>query len=676
MKLVKVPLLIIAILITIIACSVFCFGNTVIECFGIENLGSLSKRLESYVYWMSFLVFILIILGFFHSFFPMNKPKGQIRKHHLGYSTISTFMITVVGLIYTTYSDAFYQHGNPISPILYGINNNVTAVSLREIELAKSPNKCNNFVEDIILILDVSGSINKCKPAQNNWIDKITKNLDSQVKSSSEITPKIEELTNTNTKEGLKLVKLKACDIANYLFSKLGGHCNTKLHLLSLGTYTDFDCTVNIKKGKGLDTIINGILDLKDDRFQADQTRIDRLIAKLIAQKLINGDLDKFKYQKTVVIILSDFFHDEGEQSTLVTNYNSKLDSLVTVMANMSVFMNFFKISSSQKQGTVDALESMYRSFNTKLISEKTIDDDPEIQFGYVRSKKNITFIIDQPFHDSTKTVIKLDEERKDSCSSIRLVSDDSLNHYGQQLKYLDTILQPFQPRTVPNYQKNVILSFEGHAPEQFSNQNIEFYIDNPGQIVSSEIVFKKGLPPFIAKFVMIVVLILLTISLFYVGFLFSLIKIDWRFLKRKKNPELNTQESNTPLSSQPTIPTNSTGGPIIEEDGPTKLIKIELNRVGIKAKIGQRNIISQSSAQDFYRNGHINDDNILNHTVADGDTIPVNTEIRFDTLKVTGVSLIARKVTFTVMETVEHKVHVSKNTLEWLGYSPYIASN
>ncbi|MDB4583888.1 hypothetical protein N9164_12105 [Draconibacterium sp.] len=134
------------------------------------------------------------------------SKKKRVLHHHYTYSHIGIFTITVTAVLFAAYSDVFNQQGDPIEPIINGLNNNITKFELESLNFAEDTTK-------LVLIIDVSGSMKDTNDDfTGKWIisakDKIVSY--NNWKSASTIRTLLSNINTSNTHD---LVKLKICDL-------------------------------------------------------------------------------------------------------------------------------------------------------------------------------------------------------------------------------------------------------------------------------------------------------------------------------------------------------------------------------------------------------------------------------------------------------------------------------
>lgn len=454
----------------------------------------------------------------------LNNNESDINKeleneshhhYHFSYSYFIVFIVTIIGLLYTAYSDVFYQQGDPISPIINGIWCNETKFDLDSLSRNKKENT------NLVFIIDVSGSVNNIKFESNKWVAEAKKKIIEYPPLDQEsIGLKLDKIRDDNLC-GLDLIKLQVCKllIENFDSLKISDR-SYEITLFTFGKYVKSFSSITIPekaKEKSNEEIkeefkilIDSILGIRPSNLMASETDVENLIKNKINPIVNpNGDRDRFNRAKTVFTIFSDFNNDTPNQDSI------NINKLISGLANKSTYFNLFKIEKiGSKKNKLDFL-TVIENFtykdqrNTQRLDTAIID----LRCANFKSRMQIVFIVTNPFF--VENIENRIVTTKESSVYVKL-HDNGLDPW-QQFSINEKIL-PFEVRESIQFstKKYFLLKYTGHAPEQLSKTTVEFEFPNSKELITSEIIFKKGLSWFISFVFCILILLVVIISLVY----------------------------------------------------------------------------------------------------------------------------------------------------------------
>ena len=441
---------------------------------------------------------------------------------HGTYTKIAALGITFTGLIYTVYSDVFYQHGNPVTPVLYGLIDNATETRVNSELLATD-------TTHLVFLLDVSASTKKARNENTQWVDSVIMKLkrETEPRDKSTFSPKRESWIDTlkQRKEksdtfytGLDLIKYKACQAIMNSKEAMDRDGNHK-YIITVAYFGRKVEYIEERLNPLVDSfhykeLLLKIVDYKYQSSQMDSTNYLNLFNSVLYYKLAMGSREKFKSQKNVISLIGDFRLDKVRVQDTIGIKRFLFD-----VANSSSYFNFILVNRTVKDSahSIDVLPLFERVPSKTQFQTFSIDKPVREIYTYYKAEKGIVFIVDELFHvGSQKTTLKV----WDSDSIIPITFDDG--------KEIEDEWQEYELNDTPiifNYQYFVkqgsqVLTFKGHVPTQFPSVKADIYFSSRKTVISSEVFFKKGLKLFIAKLIVWIGLYLFYFSTFYIIYL------------------------------------------------------------------------------------------------------------------------------------------------------------
>jgi hypothetical protein len=490
---------------------------------------------------LEFIVGVVILLGLISIYLQyrikdkivgeindLNRKDNFYRQSHIHFyfSHMAFFILTILGLLFTAYSETFWQQSESVNPIIRGLNNNETSFPLDSLNSITDTTK-------LVFVLDVSGSMNATINKINiNWIDEseiiIT---DYKFLISSNIQDTINVLKKRQHPSDL--VKLKMCELLIRLRDSLiKDKRNYNVSLFSFGKNADVQQKgFNFNNDSEFEKLISTILGLKCSPDQASKTDNEKVIKKI--NYFINppGSKDAFNRPKTVISIFSDFINDSKFQDT------SRLSKIISEISNKSTFFNLFYLESKHSVNFINKIKVL-PFFNKSLypgqINLQAISDKIDLRCANFRSPYYLEFIINKPFYiNSCKICLKT---QKGSPINIKLIRQNKDDWQQFRVNSIPVNFEASYPIKNDDY-----LIFSGHAPDRFSQTIAEFEFPNNKEKILCEIIFEKGLSNFISKLFFSCAVIILFISLLYFFYLIISAKLFNNFkmlFKGKINPE------------------------------------------------------------------------------------------------------------------------------------------
>ncbi len=538
-------------------------------------------------------ILILIVFAFHFEYHQKQKkstnndpPTGeQMQLHrHATYISIAIITLSLIGINYTIFSDVFYQHGDPISPIRYSLGGNKTTIDMtKEVEYYK------NQPRRLVFLIDISKSVNTIPQPLKTRYESIRKSLPNGKMFPD--PPKIGAILKAT--ESLKI------HLAYYLaqiYDDIKSDTTIKsfyVTIITFGKYADIDFKdINIKNESDYNSIITGIANMTQSKGDdANFTDYETVGKKLNNFGITPENYKKFEPQRRVVTVLSDFKHDPSERSD-----SSTLNSIVANLASRSIFFNLCVVGNSNlqtRENVVPMLPYFKRNVEKERLSITTSVDSLDLKYAYWESEYPLTFLVESPFYVKKSQVAM----QSGKGSNIVKLAIKGINDNRQQFDLNDSILLFERPLMLPHRKKGDTLTFTGHVPSQFSNVSAVFDFPNQQCSISYEIVFKKKLPDFIARTLVFLSAFLLAVSTLY---LFYLIKLLCNYIRSFKKRELFEKEN---------INDNGVHKQLLKDELENQyFLDCLLNSIPFKAFIADKNIISYETANRLLALNKIND--------------------------------------------------------------------
>ncbi|MDB4583887.1 hypothetical protein N9164_12100 [Draconibacterium sp.] len=354
------------------------------------------------------------------------------------------------------------------------------------------------------------------------------------------------------------------------------------------------------------DTLFEGfickILKLRSSKIQVSKTDNGKLLKKVDHFINPSGSKDAFNPPKTVISICSDFIDDAESQNF------AELCKHVAELSNKSTFFNLFFLSSKDTINFYKKID-VRSIYNNKLFPEQIntqkITEDIDLYCANFKSRKCIEFIINKPFHvDSGKTTLQLPIESNFQLSLVRHDKDD-----WQQYKVNGKSIQYGKSFPVST---NDILTFSGHVQKQFSETVARFEFPKRNELITCEIIFKKGLPIFISQiffsFGVLILLFTLTYFFFLVGQIFK---------KKVDNNENELDVVSFKLKKN--------------EVKRGYIIPCKLDGISIETTLRKKNTVSRAFVQYLLKNKKLKDKSAIIDTPFGDDEIRIGSNVVFN---------------------------------------------
>lgn len=457
------------------------------------------------------------------------KAESKIAKiekdlhYHFSYSSAVIFIITLIGLLFAGYSDVFYQQGDFVQPIIRGLNGNENDFDIASLS-------SNSDTTNLVFVLDVSGSIkNADMTLESKWIDSTIDFIskDIEFKNESRIKAKLQQTINTDSTLGI--VKLQLC----YLLEKVRRGLNEtqrsyKVSFFAFGANTDVDTGFGLR-ATPFERLINAIIDLQCFKSQRLETNYEQLVKKI--NYFINppSHKDGFNRPKTVITIFSDFVNDCHTQDT------GQLVKLVAGLCNKSTFFNLVYLEPRQTSINPPKAKDNFRPDSLSLVNkfkllplfneylypdylniQKITDTAIDLQCATFKSPICIPFLIKQPFIvDPKPSVVKLRLASNEGLVWLTILKRDKLDKKDewQQFQLQDSLMAHETKYSIAD---NTLLAFRGHVPDVFSSTRAQFEFPAAKEKITAEIIFQKGLTPFVARLFFTICFLATLISFVY----------------------------------------------------------------------------------------------------------------------------------------------------------------